>query len=210
MTTSATSFISEVQTELQDTSATRWSVAELVAYLNEANLLTVTHRPDTNPVTSTFAAAAGATQALPVTAIFLIDVIGNHASPLANITRVDKPQLDALNPKWQSKTTSSVIAHFTYDPLVPRTFYVYPPASAGTQLDIVTADYPALVPSTPSGNLPLPDWTVPALKAYVKYKAWSKDAEVAGNAALASAAFGLYQTLLGLQLGAVAAVPAKT
>lgn len=210
MTTSATSFISEVQTELQDTSATRWSVAELVAYLNEANLLTVTHRPDTNAVAHTFAAAAGALQTIPATAIALVDVDCNHVTPFAEVTRVAKEQLDSLNLKWQSMTQVAIAKHYTYDPLTPRVFYVYPPMIAGTELDIMTADYPALVPSTPSGNLPLPDWTVPALKAYVKYKAWSKDAEVAGNAALASAAFGLYQTLLGLQLGAVAAVPAKT
>lgn len=210
MTTSATSFISEVQTELQDASATRWSVAELVAYLNEANLLTVTHRPDTNAVAHTFAAAAGALQTIPATAIALVDVDCNHVTPFAEVTRVAKEQLDSLNLKWQSMTQVAIAKHYTYDPLTPRVFYVYPPMIAGTELDIMTADYPALVPSTPSGNLPLPDWTVPALKAYVKYKAWSKDAEVAGNAALASAAFGLYQTLLGLQLGAVAAVPAKT
>ena len=210
MTTSATSFISEVQTELQDASATRWSVAELVAYLNEANLLTVTHRPDTNAVAHTFSATAGALQTIPATAIALVDVDCNHVTPFAEVTRVAKEQLDSLNLKWQSMTQVAIAKHYTYDPLTPRVFYVYPPMIAGTELDIMTADYPALVPSTPSGNLPLPDWTVPALKAYVKYKAWSKDAEVAGNAALASAAFGLYQTLLGLQLGAVAAVPAKT
>lgn len=210
MTTSATSFISEVQTELQDASATRWSVAELVAYLNEANLLTVTHRPDTNAVAHTFSAAAGALQTIPATAIALVDVDCNHLTPFAEVTRVSKDQLDFLKLNWQSMAQVAVAKHYTYDPLTPRVFYVYPPMIAGTELDIMTADYPALVPSTPSGNLPLPDWTVPALKAYVKYKAWSKDAEVAGNAALASAAFGLYQTLLGLQLGAVAAVPAKT
>ena len=171
--------------------ATRWSVAELAAYLNEANLLTADTPPDTKRGRAHVLRYRWRTS----------DHTGNSNRPLWMWTaitsrhsqrspRVAKEQLDSLNLKWQSMTSGCDSQALHLRPGWTRVFYAKSANDAGTELDIImTADHPALVLSTPSGNLPLPDWTVPAPGAYVKYKAWPKDAEVGGNAALASAAW---------------------
>lgn len=202
MTIPAASIISEVQTELQDPTAIRWTLAELVSHFNEAQVTIVTHRPDTNAVEAEFVPTPGALQQLPAQALGFVDIAGNAIGNGRNITRTDKWQLDAVDPNWQSGTKKAEILHFTYDLAKPRQFYLYPPASSAARIDLITGDYPtpvSVVSNAVSGNLALDDWTKPAVKAYVLFKAWSKDAEVAGNAALAKAQIDIFMTLLGLQ-----------
>ena len=201
MSVALTDLFSQVKTELQDADAIRWTVPELIAYYNEALVITVTERPDTNAQTATFTPVAGALQTLPATALGFIDVAGNSTGKKKNITRVEKSQIDAVNPNWQSGAQKDEIVHFTYDKLTPRIFYLYPPATTDARIELVTGDYPALAASV-TGNLPLQDWTAPAIKCYMKFKAWSKDAETSGNAVLAKANLDLYQSLLGIQLQA--------
>lgn len=198
MTTTLASLFAEVKTELQDVGGVRWLEAELLAYYNEALIVTVTERPDTNAQTATFTPVAGAVQTLPATALALIDIDCNSTGKRRNITKVDKYQLDCIEPNWQSASQKAEIIHFCYDKLMLREFFLYPPASTAARIELVTGDYPALA-SAVTGNLPLQDWAAPAIKCYMKFKAWSKDAETAGNAALAKAHLDLYQSLLGLQ-----------
>lgn len=208
MTVALSALFAEVQTELQDTGI-RWVTAELLAYYNEALVVTVTERPDTNAVTSTFTPVAGAAQTLPATALGFIDIAANATGNRRNITKVDKYLLDSFEPAWQSGTQKAEIMHFTYDKLTPRKFYLYPPATTAARIELITGDYPTLAASV-TGNLPLQDWAAPAIKCYMKFKAWSKDAETAGNAALAKAHIDLYQSLLGIQLSASTSAVAAT
>ena len=201
MTTALIDIFNQVKTELQDPGAIRWSDPELLAYYNEALIVTVTERPDTNANTSTFSPVAGAKQTLPTGALGFIDIDCNSTGKKKNITRVAKEQLDAVEPGWQGATSKAEVIHFCYDKLTPREFLLYPPATTEARIELVTGDYPALA-STVSGSLPIQDWAAPAVKSYMKFKAWSKDAEYAGNAALAKAHLDLYQSLLGIQLDA--------
>lgn len=200
MTVALTALFAEVQTELQDTGI-RWLSAELLAYYNESLVVTVTERPDANAVTSTFTPVAGAVQTLPATALGFIDIAANATGNRRNITKVDKYLLDSFEPAWQSGTQKAEILHFTYDKLTPRKFYLYPPATTAARIELITGDYPTLASSV-TGNLPLQDWAAPAIKCYMKFKAWSKDAETAGNAALAKAQLDLFQAYIGVQLDA--------
>lgn len=201
MTTALTALFAEVQTELQDPDGIRWPAIELLAYYNEALIVTVTERPDTNAKTATFTPVEGANQTLPATALGFIDIDGNTTGKKKNITRVAKEQLDAVEPSWQGGMPKAEIIHFCYDKLTPREFLLYPPATTDARIEIVTGDYPALAASV-TGNLPLQDWTATAIKCYMKFKAWGKDAETSGNAVLAKANLDLYQSLLGIQLQA--------
>lgn len=209
MTTTLTSLFAEVKTELQDVGGVRWIEAELLAYYNEALIVTVTERPDTNAQTATFTPVAGAVQTLPATALALIDIDCNSTGKRRNITKVDKYQLDCIEPNWQSASQKAEIIHFCYDKLTPRVFHLYPPATTAARIELVTGDYPTLASSV-TGNLPLQDWAAPAIKCFMKFKAWSKDAETAGNAALAKSHLDLYQSLLGIQLSASTSAVAAT
>ena len=61
-----------------------------------------------------------------------------------------------------------------------------------------------------SGNIDLPDeWANPLLN-YVLYRAYSKDAEFAGNAQLAASHLALFNNAAGIQLEASSTVAPQT
>lgn len=64
--------------------------------------------------------------------------------------------------------------------------------------------------STVTGNINLPDEWANALRYYVLYRAWSKDAEYGGNPQLAAANLQLFRGELGEQLESAATVSPKS
>lgn len=60
------------------------------------------------------------------------------------------------------------------------------------------------------GNIDLPDEWANALRYYVLYRAWSKDAEYAGNSQLAATNYQLFKGELGEQLESAATVSPKS
>lgn len=214
MTTPAQSIILDAQLELQDPSGIRWPATELVKHLHEGQLAIAQKRPDTTATAVTFTpVAAGTRHTLPAGAASLIDIPRNAAGRKRAITKVDQVLLDATVRDWQGMTPSAEVLHFMHDLREPRVFLTYPPAAATTSLELVYSAYPASTPaasgaaaSTVSGNLDLPDEWATALRYYVLYRAWSKDAEYGGNPQLAATNYGLFKAELGEQLESAATV----
>lgn len=216
MATPAQLIVLRIQEALQDFSGTRWPASELVRHINEGQRFIVTRRPDLKATQVTFNCAAGARQTIPDTAMLLMDVGENATGRKAAITKVDRKLLDATVPNWLSLPAAGVVEHYTHDLAESRDFMVYPPARAGLQITLNVAEFPTDVPeptapgrlfTTVGGNTDLPaDWES-ALINYGLFRAYSKDAEAGGNAALAATYFGLAKADLGeqLQSSAVAA-----
>ena len=141
--------ISRVESILQDTNV-RWPLLELQKWLNESYLSIVLLRPDANAKCATFTCAAGSKQELTATsggfpsALRLLDVTRNvKTGSLKKVVRVvDRAVLDDQRPGWHAETQTDNIQHYTYDPRNPKQFYVYPPATAVAQLEVVYADAP--------------------------------------------------------------------
>lgn len=214
MTTPAQSIILDAQLELQDLTGIRWPATELVQHLHEGQRAIAQKRPDTTATVVTFSPAApGARHTLPAAAASLIDIPRNAAGRKRAITKVDQVLLDATVRDWQGMTPSAEVLHFMHDLREPRVFLTYPPASTAAALELVYSAYPAATAtaggaaaSTVTGNIDLPDEWATALRYYVLYRAWSKDAEYGGNPQLAATNYGLFKAELGEQLESAATV----
>jgi hypothetical protein len=109
------------------------------------------------------------------------------------VIRVASPDLlDNFDPDWHSGNRAATIVHFTYDPRTYTIFQVYPPAVAGTKVEVVYSAVPPLLASTGT-NISLSDMLASALVDYLCYRALAKDAEFGDNAAKASAHYGLFK-----------------
>ena len=210
----AQTIILAAQDELQDPAGVRWPATELVQHLHEGQRAIAQKRPDTTATVVTFSPAApGARHTLPAAAASLIDIPRNAAGRKRAITKVDQVLLDATVRDWQGMTPSAEVLHFMHDLREPRVFLTYPPASTAAALELVYSAYPAATAtaggaaaSTVTGNIDLPDEWATALRYYVLFRAWSKDAEYGGNPQLAATNYGLFKAELGEQLESAATV----
>lgn len=213
MTIAAETIIHRVVDILQDSTSIRWPVAELVRYLNDAQREVVMYRPDSMVTNHTMTCAQGAKQSIPATGSKLIDVVKNGSTNKA-VRLTNREILDAQQPGWHAITPSTGVVHYTYDPRDPKVFYVYPPATNATTLDIVYSSYPTDIvePADGSdwddvvGNISVPAIYANALQDFVLYKAYIKDSEYAGNAQRAQAHYAAFANALGIEIKATVGV----
>lgn len=218
MTTTAQSIIRRVVETMQDNTSVRWPVAELVRYLNDGQREVVLYRPDSMVTNATVALVAGAKQSLPSTGSKLIDVIRNTGGNKRSVRMTSRHILDTQTPSWYNLTGATEILHYTYDPRDPKVFYVYPPAaSTGASVELVYSSYPTDITepadgalySAVTGNISLPDIYANILTDYVLYRAYTKDAEFAGNAARAQAHYAAFQAALTTEMAGTTGVAPK-
>ena len=216
MAITAQSIIRRCVETLQDTTSIRWPVAELVRYLNDGQREVVLYRPDAMVTNATVTCVAGTKQTLPANGAKLIEVIRNAraAGTKRAVRMVNREILDAQMPGWHALAGADDALHFMYDPRDPRVFYVYPPATTNTQLDIVYAAYPTDIVepadgatyTAVTGNISLPDIYGNVLQDYILYRAYTKDSEYAGNAQRAQAHYAAFANALGIEIKATVAV----
>jgi len=218
MAVTAASLVQSAQEILSDVAGVRWPATELVRYMNEAQREIARIRPDQKTVTRTQALVAGARQTLPADVQALIDIQGNVGGRQRAIRKIEQIQLEAVMRDWQSRPPGPEILHFMHDIRDPRTFYVYPPAANGQQVNGVFALYPTPLldilvgplPDSVSGNIDLPDHWATAVLNYMLYRAYAKDAEYGGNSQLAAQYLALFKEDTSAQLASTAAVAPKT
>lgn len=197
----AQSIITKAQAVLQDTGV-RWPLAELLGWVNDGQREIASLRPDAYSASVSFQLAEGAKQALPVGASRLEDATRNLGAdgltPGASIRVANKRMVDAVEPSWQTRRTASVIQHVMADPREPRVFWVYPPAAGTSYIELLVARTPADVAAA-SDALLLADEFGNALVDYVLCRAFSKDADFAGNADRAVLHRRAFDNSLGLK-----------
>lgn len=133
---------------------------------------------------------------------------------MAAVRAVNGTLLDAQIPSWRSATHKDDVVHFVYDEREPTAFYVYPPATANTELEVKYAAYPTDIAEPPdgstydavTGNISVPDIYANALQDYILYRAHMKDSEYAGNAQRAQAHYAAFVNALGVEVKATVAV----
>ena len=189
MTTQVSSILDSAALLLNDNNAVRWTRAELLAWLNDGQIALVKIKDAANTVSFPLQLVAGATQTLPANCYKLLDVVDNASG--AVVTPCDKASLDAFLPKWRSSPTSNAAIH--YMPSInPSEFFIYPAQNATPATVTLTyVAYPARV--VESDLLKVRDEYAANILNYVLYRAYSKDAEVAQNAALAASYFALFK-----------------
>lgn len=182
MAITAAEVITRATDIVQDTTGVRWPEPELLRWLNDGRREICIIRPDLYAVNLVQTMSAGTKQNVPADGNRFLDGIRNIAandSPGRAVRVVEREVLDAQLPDWHNAATG-VIKHFMFDERTPRIFYVYPPAASGQKLEIAYAKTPVDITST-STELVNEDVYAGSLVDYVCYRAFSKDAEYAGN-----------------------------
>lgn len=197
-TITAGALIDRTSIILQDATNIRWPRVELLGWLNDGEREIVLNKPNAYIKNVPTPLAAGTKQNLPVDGVSLIDIPRNVGGPAVRV--VSREILDAQTPAWHQAVPANTIKHFVYSPLDPKTFYVYPPSSGVSQVDLVYAASPTDV--TEGSTILVDDVYATALINYMLYRAYSKDAEYAANAAQATAFYGQFMTLLGAKVTA--------
>ena len=205
-----------VKDTLQDTTSVRWTEAELLRYINDAQREIVNLRPDSSADHANVQLDTGTEQAIPDVGLRLIKVVrnmsaaGGSATGKRAIRIVDREILDSQEPNWHDPTVSgdaahtTTVKHYVFDEDDPRKYYVYPGVAGNAYVEIVFSRTPTDLANT-SATLYIDDIYANAVIDYVLYRAYMKDAEFAGNQQRASAHYNLFLTSVSsggqIQLG---------
>ena len=204
-TLTGANLISRIQDSLQDTTGVRWTEAELLRYINDAQREVVNLKPAAAADHSNVQLATGTEQVIPDVAMSLIKVVrnmsatGGSATGKKAIRLVDEDILNSIEPDWHDPTVTgdaahgSVIKHYMFDPDDPRRFYVYPGVKSGLNayVELITSRSPTDLSAT-SSTIYIDDIYGNALVDYVLFRCYMKDSEFAGNAQRASQHYQLF------------------
>lgn len=184
---------------LQDEGNDRWTVPELIDWINDAAAATIEIKPSARSVFEVIELAEGTLQTIPESGTRLLDVTrnmnANGTTPGRSVRLVDRQLLDDQNPDWHTSKKSATIKHYTFDDRASSEFYVYPPAVAGTKVEVMYAQLPPKVASE-SDTLDMSRKYMDPLLSYVCYRAHSKDSEYA-NGQVATLYYQAFATALG-------------
>ena len=202
-TLTGANLITRVQDTLQDTTSVRWSEAELLRYLNDAQREVVNFRPDASTLTANVQLSTGTLQTIPTNGLRLIKVTRNMSGTSGSATGarairiVDFDILNTQEPNWNDPTVTgdaahgTVVKHYAFDQDDPRKYYVYPGVSGNAYVEIVYSKAPDDFSST-SSTLDIDDTFANAVVDFVLFKSYLKDSEYAGNVQRSSQHYQLF------------------
>lgn len=181
----------------------RWSNAEMLRYLSDAQRTIVAIDPSANGVRDTVQLVAGTRQSLPSDAQMLLNIYRNMGAagttPGRAIRVVLREILDTQNPDWHSETKQNTVYNYTYDPVDETEFFVYPPSTGNNQVEVLYSKIPDELTEL-TDTLELSEKYATPLLDYVMYRAHQKDSDFAAGQGLAGSylqAFQLYMQAKG-------------
>lgn len=138
---------------LFDDTKVRWSEAELLQYLSDAQREAVLLDPSAFTKNQAVQLAPGTVQTLPADGLALVDLGGNMgangATPGRSVSQVGRTDLEASRPDWRAMTANGAAQHFLYDDRDPTRFEVYPPQpNPGHYVQVVYAAEPPAITAT--------------------------------------------------------------
>lgn len=181
----ASTIINKASVVLHDRKNVRWSVEELLGYLNEGQRAILIYKSNAYVVSRSVQLVAGTKQTMPDDAVQLFDIPrnmgANGTTPGRAIRIAKREMLDAQVPDWHSADASAQVQHFTYEEASPRVFYVYPPQPtvAPGYVEMVFGAMPPNIDI--SAPIRVDDIYEVALLHFVLHRAWMKDSEFAAD-----------------------------
>lgn len=194
--------LNQVSEILIDATKVTWTEAQLIAWLNDAQLAVALVRPDSSSEITTLKLAAGTTkQQLASGALRLLSIVRNMgsdgATPGDAIDLVERGVKDALDRGWHSADKSAVVDEYVFDERRPTDFYVSPPTHVTTNVWIELSQ--AIAPKDivlATDSIALLDVYSAPLQEWMLYKAFSRDSEETPNHARAESHKATFGALL--------------
>lgn len=168
MSVQVNKIIADAAEIIQDQSYARFSQADWLNYLDNAQQTVLIYRPDAYCGPSVETLVDGYRQVASAQVRKVMKVVSNIDGPA--ITVFDKKELDLFDPEWINSEKKSIIKNFDWNADEPKTFYVYPPAKAGIKVEISASLYPAK--PVLGGVFLLPDEFSETCKFYMLYQAY--------------------------------------
>lgn len=212
MAVTAAEIMTKAGRVLNDENAVRWTLPELLDWINEGVSAIVLAKPSASSQTAVLSLVAGTWQQIGSSHLSLL-------RPVRNITSEGPPRvggrvirvtegatLDAQAPDWHSQTQKKEVRQVVFDPSDPRSFYVYPPNDGTGKVEAIVSDLPATIAATGDASalasyataIGLDDiYEVPLLD-WVLWRAMSKDDE-GGSPAGAMAHYQAFALALGVK-----------
>lgn len=191
---------------IYDKTNVRWPELELLDYANDAVNQLVLVRPDINAKTVIVALEDGTYQTVPTGGIRLLRVTRNMVGATVELGAGDaireayREALDSEHVGWH-KTETEEIEHYLFDNVNPTVFYVYPGSKPGSTVyvELIYSAEPTKA-ATAADNLDVPSVYINPIYDWVLQRAYSKDAEYAGNPQRAERHERAFYNSLGLSL----------
>lgn len=193
--------LEKAATVLNDSDFVRWTKDELIGWINDGAAEIVIRRPSAHAITENVALVAGVLQHLPANGIQLLDIPATADG--YPVGRTERKLLDDQYPGWRRQKAGRT-KHYTYDERTATTFYVYPAAVAGAEVELFYSIPPAEV-ATDADTLDLDRVYLSPLISFILYRALAKDSEFA-NGQIAAAHLQAFEGALGTQNETAAAV----
>lgn len=132
--TTAGEIISRVNKTLFDETNVRWSEAELLEYITDAQKEVVMLKPSAYALNESVQLTTGTLQSLPANGLILIELAANMGAdgntPGKAVSQIDRTILESVRPNWRAETADINARHYMYDDRDPNHFEVYPPQPA--------------------------------------------------------------------------------
>lgn len=215
MAETAASLLTKASIILQDDDNLRWTLAELVGWLNDGLKAVIIVQPQSHAESVALALAEGTLQSLTDPKhIRLLRIIRNlsSAAPRAGgraIRITDRSLLDTQAPYWHDPSDTPYrkeVRQYVFDETCPQEFYVYPGNDGTGLVEAIVSTVPTLV--EPTGDpesiasyevaIDLREPWGPILIDYVLYRAYLKDAPE-GGAGKAAIHYQQFATALGVK-----------
>jgi hypothetical protein len=179
---------------VQDHAAVRWDDAEMALWINDACRFIVINRPDACPVNASMSLVAGIKQSIAGLTPPGLRVLDT------SLRLVDREVLDAHRPGWRSEA-NGVPKNYVFDSRDPKTFYVYPGATAAAPMDVLYSRVPVEVTADTLGStvLSIDDIFSDVALNYVLFRCYAKDSAETINANLAQMYLNAAMAGLGIK-----------
>lgn len=215
MAFTAKDVLKRVRVTLNDAASVRWTLPEMLDYLNDGLREIALQKPSATSVTATITLEPGTKQSIPATYHALIQVIRNttgDVSPVPGkaVTPIARETIDTAIPGWHDNDVlpfTKVVTH-VLDEIVDQTvFYVIPGNDGTGHVEAILSKIPTQIaaPANPldidsyTTNVDIADIYRNALTDYILYRAFSKDTDLATSGQRSAAHLQLFQTALGLK-----------
>lgn len=201
-TITAQSIINKATTLLLDTGNTRWTRAELLGWINDAQRQIVILQPNATNKVAVVKLDPGTRQSLPADGWSLLNVIrymGTDGTRAGRAVRLVSQQvMDSYNPNWHAATPTVVPQSYVFDQQDQTVFYVYPPNTGSGYVQINYSPEPVDL-TAETQVIGVRDIFQTAILDYVLYRACSKDAEYAPGLALAAGYLQSFMATMGIK-----------